>query len=170
MTLIRRASVDQHAWVTDEEFNRDWALCQMTPGINLIALTILLGRRIEGWKGVVVCLTGMLLPSALITIILTAAYVSIRDMPAIQAVLKGLLPASVGLGFVTAVQMVRKPVEVAWKHGLWQILFLSFLVVGSGFILANGKTSVTIVLLLAGGIGAFESIVRDHLSKKRKSN
>ncbi len=164
MTLIRRASVDQHRWLTDEEFNRDWALCQMTPGINLIALSILIGRRIAGWRGVAICLLGLVFPSALLTILLTAAYVSIRGLPAIQATLKGLLPASVGLGLVTAVQMGRKPAGDAWQLGIWTTVFVVFLTVGSGALLASGKLSVTLVLLCAGIIGAVENSIRYRLS------
>src|SRR4029078_4412747 len=31
--LIRRAAVEQHGWLTDEEFTRYWGICQIAPGI-----------------------------------------------------------------------------------------------------------------------------------------
>ena len=163
MALIRRATVDQYEWLTQEQFNRDWSLCQMTPGINLI------GRRIAGFKGAVICVFGMLFPSALVTVLLTGAYVMIREEPSVQSVLHGLLPASVGLGLVTAFQMGRVPVKAAWRGGMFQMLFVATLIVGSGYLLVSGKLSVTLVLLASGLIGAVEGLVRSRLRHEAKS-
>ncbi|HCJ32793.1 MAG TPA: hypothetical protein DHV65_00615, partial [Ktedonobacter sp.] len=44
-----------------------WNLCIFTPGINLVALTVLIGRKLGGTWGIVVSLAGMLLPSAMVT-------------------------------------------------------------------------------------------------------
>ena len=169
MALIRRATVDQYEWLTQEQFNRDWSLCQMTPGINLVALAILIGRRIAGFKGAVICVFGMLFPSALVTVLLTGAYVMIREEPSVQSVLHGLLPASVGLGLVTAFQMGRVPVKAAWRGGMFQMLFVATLIVGSGYLLVSGKLSVTLVLLASGLIGAVEGLVRSRLRHEAKS-
>ncbi|MDR3689218.1 MAG: chromate transporter [Fimbriimonas sp.] len=160
MTLIRRNSVDIHGWITEEQFNRDWALCQMTPGINLIALTILVGRQIAGPRGVIVCLTGLLLPSAFLTAALTAGYVSIRSLPAVQACLRGILPASVGLGLLTAFQMAKGPVQSSWRMGWPQFLFVSVILAGSAALLAMKVVPVTTVLILGGFIGALEGALR----------
>jgi len=42
--------VEERGWVEEEEFARFWALCQIAPGINLIALTILIGEKQEESK------------------------------------------------------------------------------------------------------------------------
>lgn len=169
MTLIRRAAVDQQEWLSAEEFNRHWALCQMTPGINLLALAILLGRHIAGMRGIVICVFGLLFPSAVATALLTSAYLTIRQLPGTQAVLLGLLPASVGLGLITSVQMGRGPAIFAWKAGAFQMLFTMFLVIGSGYLLATGTLSVTLVLLLAGVIGGLEGYVRSRFKGPEES-
>ena len=33
--LIRRTAVERHGWLSNEEFTRDWGICQIAPGINL---------------------------------------------------------------------------------------------------------------------------------------
>ena len=48
LTMIHRAVTEKHGWVSEDEFINDWALCQICPGINLIAFTILIGKRIAG--------------------------------------------------------------------------------------------------------------------------
>ena len=77
--MIRRAVVDQHGWLTAGEFTRDWALCQAAPGINLVGMTILVGRQVAGIPGALVAVFGLLFPSVAITITMTALYASFRD-------------------------------------------------------------------------------------------
>src|SRR5438094_7868654 len=72
LTLIRRAVVDRYGWLSEAEFTREWTLCQLAPGINLLALAILIGRRLGGARGVALALLGLLLPSVGVTIVMTA--------------------------------------------------------------------------------------------------
>ena len=168
MLLVRRNAVDLHGWITDEQFNQDWALCQVTPGINLIALTILVGRQVAGWRGVAICLAGLLLPSAFLTAVLTAGFVAIRDVPAVKGALRGVLPATVGLGFVTACQMAYPPLRASSARGRWQLFFSISLLAASSAVLWLRLASVTIVLLAAGGIGALENLLVARFFPKRE--
>ncbi|MBX5452091.1 MAG: chromate transporter, partial [Thermogemmatispora sp.] len=54
LLLIQREFTEKHRWLTIEEFARDWNLCIMTPGINLVAITVLIGRKLAGPWGVLV--------------------------------------------------------------------------------------------------------------------
>ena len=49
--LIQRAFIEQHGWLTAEEYLHLWGLCILTPGINMIALTVLIGRKLGGARG-----------------------------------------------------------------------------------------------------------------------
>src|SRR4029450_12257049 len=93
--LIRRAAVEQHAWLTDEEFAHYWGICQIAPGINILGLVILIGWRVAGALGVAMALGGLLLPSAAITVALTAVYSSIKQASIVRAALSGVVPATV---------------------------------------------------------------------------
>ena len=168
MTLIRRNAVDFHGWVTEEEFNRHWSLCQMTPGINLIALTVSIGRQIGGARAAALCLIGLLLPSTLVTCLFTAAFVAVRDLPAVQGAMKGVLPATVGLGMVTACGMAHQPLRDSLRRNWRQLLFASFIMLGSAAAIWTGRVSVTIVLLAGAGIGALENWITDRLSIRRE--
>ncbi len=39
--LIQRAFIEKHKWLSMEEFTYLWNLCILTPGINLVALTVI---------------------------------------------------------------------------------------------------------------------------------
>jgi chromate transport protein ChrA len=78
---------------------------QIAPGINLLGLTILIGRGVAGVPGVL-ALLGLLLPS----VTHPTANGALRARPAlevVQAALRGVVPATVGLGLLTTVQMTR---------------------------------------------------------------
>src|SRR5947209_2752722 len=76
--LIQRAFIERHRWLSMEEYTRLWSLCILTPGINLVALTILIGRKLGGAWGIVISLAGLLLPSAIITCLLTAGFKTVE--------------------------------------------------------------------------------------------
>src|SRR5882672_12485461 len=101
--LIRRVAVERHAWLSDDDFTRYWGICQIAPGINILGLVILIGWRVAGALGALFSLIGLLLPSAAITVMLTAMYSRIEQQPLVQAALRGVLPATVGLGLLLAV-------------------------------------------------------------------
>src|SRR5438445_2090480 len=82
--LIQRAFIEKHRWLSMEEYTRLWSLCILTPGINLVALTILIGRKLGGAWGIVISLAGLLLPSAIITCLITAGFKTVENLPAVQ--------------------------------------------------------------------------------------
>ena len=63
------------------------ALCTLAPGINLIALTIQIGRKLAGAGGIAASLAGLLLPSAAITCVLAALFTQVATQPGVQAAL-----------------------------------------------------------------------------------
>ena len=154
--------------MTDEQFNRNWALCQMAPGINLLGLTVLIGRQTAGVAGIAACLAGLLLPSAFLTAALTACFLSIHKLPWVVAALAGILPATVGLGLVNACQMAWVPLRASRQLGRWQLLFSIFLLVGSAALMWTGAVSVTVVLIAGATLGSLENFIRVHIFAKPK--
>ena len=154
LALIRQAVIERHKWMTEEEFTRDWALVQIAPGINLLALTILIGRRLRGVQGIAIALLGLLLPSVTITILLTACYARIQGQPSVQAALHGILPAIVGLGLLTSVQMARSLLTVSRRESRASLAVSLLILIGSGLGMALGHAPVMLLLLAGGGIGA----------------
>ena len=48
LVWARRAIVDQHRWMTAEEFNETFALCHFLPGPNIVNLSVVFGARFRG--------------------------------------------------------------------------------------------------------------------------
>lgn len=152
--LIRRAVVEEQGWITAEEFTRDWAICQIAPGINLIGITILIGRRTGGALGILLALLGLLLPSVSVTIALTALYARVQQLEGVQAALRAVIPATVGLGLLLSWQTGR-PIVVESRREGRAILWLGLATIPlSALVFAVWNVPVIWILIGGGLLGA----------------
>ncbi len=163
LVLIHRTIVEQYGWISDETFTRNWALSQMCPGINLIAFTLLCGKQIAGVRGMVLCLLGLLLPSVSITILLTATYTYVRNAQIVTRALNAILPASVGLGLLSAYNMAREPIQTSRAAGSGSLALSLVVLIASGALMLFFKLPVFVILL---GAGALLSLVALWKSRK----
>jgi chromate transporter len=156
--LIRRTIVERHGWVGELEYARFTALCQIAPGMNLIALTALLGRRLGGAAGVAAALLGLLIPSVALTILLAALLKNVGRGPAVQAALQnGVVPATVGVGFYGAWRNSRALLGAARKEGGWaQTAFAVLLCAGSAAaaLWAMGGRAPVFAIMGASGLAS----------------
>ncbi|HWE64486.1 MAG TPA: chromate transporter [Chloroflexota bacterium] len=153
LLLIRREFVEKRSWVEAEELGRFWSLCQFTPGINLIALTILIGRKLGGARGIVASLAGMLLPSATLTCLLAAGFAAVQHSPAVHAILRGVVPATAGIMLVVGLNFALPPVRRAQSEGARSLGFSIALIAISLLALIVLKLSAILVLAGATLIG-----------------
>jgi chromate transporter len=151
--LIHQVCITR-GWMSEEEFVRTWALAQIAPGINLVKLTVMIGRRLRGWPGIVSAVSGLLLPSAGVTVLMTAGFSAIRGQPLVQAALRGILPATIGLSVAMALQMAQPVFTRAYREGYARLAASLLIMACSGALLAVNLLSPVAVLLLAGVAGA----------------
>ncbi len=152
--LIQHEFIEKHKWLTIEEFAHLWNLCIMTPGINLIALTTLIGRKLGGTRGIVVSLTGLLLPSATITCLLTAGFQMIQHMSAVQAIFRGVIPATAGIMLLVGLRFAQPLMTQAHKEGSVRLLLSILIIMASAIAIIVFKISVIPVLLCMALLGS----------------
>ncbi len=155
LLLVRRTFVETSGWVSEEEFGRYWNLCQLAPGINLIALSILIGNKLGGKRGILVSMAGMLVPSAGITCLLAAGFTSVQSLPAVQAILKGVIPATAGIMFLVAIQFGRPLIKQGRAEGKLSLAASLLIIVACAAVLVLSQISVLLVLAGAAMAGAF---------------
>jgi chromate transporter len=152
--LIHQACMTR-GWLSEAEFAKAWALVQISPGINLLKLTGVIGFRLRGWPGLLAALVGLLLPSATITVLMTAGFAVIRDLPAAKAAMRGVVPATIGLSLSLAVQMAQSPLAHARREGAFSVVVHVGMLGGAALLFAAWHVSPVLVLALAGIGGAF---------------
>jgi len=145
--LIQREFVERRPWIGADELGRFWNLCLFTPGINLIALTVLIGRKLGGTRGIVVSLAGLLLPSVIVTCFLTAVYKAVQHSPVIHAVLRGVIPATAGIMGVVAFNFARPLIRRAQKEGVGSLVVSGGVMLGSALTLVLLRVPAVAVLV-----------------------
>jgi len=95
--LIQREIVDNKHWLDEEEFLNMIALAQAAPGVIAVNSAIFIGYRIGGWRGLIASVLGAVLPSFVIILLIAMVFRDICRYPAVEAVMKGMRPAVVGL-------------------------------------------------------------------------
>ena len=97
--------VEQRRWMTAEEFNDAYALCQFLPGPNVVNLSVVFGQRIRGALGSAVALIGLLGPPFVIVSFIGLLYAHFGEIAALQRMLVGVAAAAVGLLMGAAAKM-----------------------------------------------------------------
>src|SRR6266700_3083893 len=145
--LIQRAFIEKYKWLSMEEFTHLWNLCIITPGINLIALTVLIGRKLGGAWGIAISLAGLLLPSATITCLITVGFASVQHLPVVQAILRGVVPATGGIMLLVGLNFALPLFRKGAKIGVLYLLASSVLIIACALAVILLKLSVIIVIL-----------------------
>ncbi len=145
--LMRLYLVDRFRWVTAREFLEDWALSRVSPGIHLVADAGLLGRRVDGLRGIVVATASLVVPAAIIATVITAGYDLVRDQPLVRAALAGIEPVTLGLTVGMNLTLVRATVRRGRRAGIDWLAYALAALAGLVF------PSASVAIIVAGFIG-----------------
>ena len=113
LPLIQREVVERKKWISEEEFLNMIALAQAAPGLIAVNSAIFIGWRIGGWKGVCGAVLGAVLPSFLIILTIAMLFREWKELPAVEAVFKGVRPAVVAL-IAAPLFKLAKSAKISW--------------------------------------------------------
>jgi chromate transporter len=108
LVWARRGIVDQHRWMTADEFNGAFALCHFLPGPNVVNLSVVFGSRFRGIPGALAAFAGLLGPPVVIVTVLAALYARYGEIDVLRRILAGVSCAAVGL-LISAVFRMMMP-------------------------------------------------------------
>ncbi|MDD5199776.1 MAG: chromate transporter [Terrimicrobiaceae bacterium] len=111
VAYLRASLVTKKQWLDDEEFLAALEISQALPGLNATNMSVIVGDRLRGIPGAVLAFAGMTLPGAAIVLALGIFYASNSGNANINAVLKGVGAASVGLLLAVTLQIGHKQLE-----------------------------------------------------------
>lgn len=125
LPLIQREVVDYRRWIDETEFLNMIALAQAAPGLIAVNSAIFIGYQVGArhvptgwqdsrWRGlyphlaVAAAVLGAVLPSFVIILAIAMVFSAYSDLPAIEAVMKGVRPAVVALIAAPLLRMTLK--------------------------------------------------------------
>jgi chromate transporter len=145
---MHRVAVDVQHWMTDKQFADAFAISQMSPGPNVLIVT-LIGYSVAGVVGALVATLAMCAPTAILAYYVSRflARSSHSRWPAI--IQAALVPLSIGLmgasGLILALTSDR-----SWLAGL---------ITAVAAVLAFATRLNPVWLLLAGGVLGFAGVI-----------
>ena len=142
LVWARRGIVDQHRWMTADEFNETYALCHFLPGPNVVNLSVVFGSRFRGIPGSVAAFAGLLGPPVVIMTILAALYARYGEIDALRRILAGVSCAAVGLLLSAVFRMMTPLVK---RRDLVALVLLATVFVAIGLL----RLPLPAVLLVA---------------------
>jgi chromate transporter len=129
LVWARRGIVDQHRWMTAEEFNETFALCHFLPGPNIVNLSVVFGSRFRGVAGGLAAFAGLVGPPMVIATVLAAVYARYGEIDALRRILAGVACAAVGLLLAVVFKMMMPLIKKRDVVGLL-IMVAVFIAIG----------------------------------------
>ena len=129
LVWARRAIVDQHRWITADQFNETFALCHFLPGPNVVNLSVVFGARFRGIPGAIAAFAGLVGPPVIIVTVLAALYARYGEIDALRRILAGVSCAAVGLLISTVFRMMMPMIRKRDAIGL-VVLAAVFVAIG----------------------------------------
>ena len=97
LALVERELVTKRQWLTTADVTEALTYTKLLPGSTVVQVVAYLGYKLGGWSGSAVATAAFVVPSALMMLVLAAAYVSATAVPAMRPAINGLTAAVVGL-------------------------------------------------------------------------
>lgn len=142
LVWARRSIVDQHRWMTADEFNETFALCHFLPGPNIVNLSVVFGSRFRGIPGGIAAFAGLVGPPVVIVTILAALYARYGEIDALRRILSGVSCVAVGLLLAVVFRMMMPLIR---KRDLVGLLILAAVFIAIGLL----RLPLPAVLLVA---------------------
>jgi chromate transporter len=93
---MHRIAVDVHHWLTDKQFNDAYAIAQLSPGPNVLIVT-LIGYSVAGLAGALVATIAMCVPTAILALIVSRFLTRSSKSRWPGIIQAALVPLSIGL-------------------------------------------------------------------------
>lgn len=141
--------------MTAAEYSEAWALCQLPPGINLLALATIIGWRQDRAAGVLWALLGLVVPSATVTVLFTIAFALVSGSPLTAIGLRGVVAAVAGMSLVTTVRIATPPLRASAAASRLSLAASLLVLLGAAACYLLLRPPVVLMFVGAGVVLAF---------------
>ncbi len=156
ISIIQQEVVQKKRWLPEEEYLQGMAVSLMPPGSIMVNIAFFVGHYLRGFWGGFLALSGILLPSFFLMVILASVLISFKTLNLQTDAIKGMAPAVVGVLTALVMKMAREHIDKWWgiiflagtvlmifylKTPPYLLIFLSMLIGGAGWIFVERKKS-----------------------------
>ena len=137
--IIEREIVENRKWIEKDQFLELLTLAQSAPGPLALNTAVFVGYKICKFKGALVSVCGIVIPSFTIILIIALFFSKIKDNQTVTAAFKGIRPAVVALilapifGLVKGMEYYKIALAIAAALAVWLLGIspIAFIVLGA---------------------------------------
>jgi chromate transporter len=155
MGLMQRETVSV-GWVTPEEFADALAVGNALPGPIAPQVSAFVGYKLAGMPGALSAVTGTILPTTVLMLIMIVFFFNIKDDPTVAAMIKAVRPVVIGLLVWTAYSMafaVYNVKNVGWGPALTRNWDGVLIAIASFLLLTFTSINPVWLVIVAAGLG-----------------
>lgn len=155
LALMQRETTSA-GWVTSEEFADAVAAGNALPGPIAPQVSAFVGYKLAGVPGAIAAVTGTVLPTTILMLLMVAYFFHVKDSPAVKAMLQAVRPVVVGFLLWTAYDMARAVFSVkklGWGVALvggWDKILI---VIAAFAALTFTRVNPVFIIILSGLLG-----------------
>lgn len=153
VTLLKKKFVDDLGWIDNDEMLDLVAIAQSSPGAIAVNGAIVVGYKLAGIPGVLIAVTGAIIPPFVILTLVSSFYSLFRENRIIQAMLKGMTS---GIGAVIVSTVWDMGTGIVKSHDIFLIVLMAAAFAANYFLRIN----VIYIILVTIGIGTVRTIIR----------
>jgi chromate transporter len=146
--------VDRRGWLTPADWAEAWGVCQVVPGVNVVAVAALTGSRLAGLRGVACSVGGLMIPSVVLTVMMTAVFNSVHDIHWVKAALHGIVFAAAGGSVMIGYRLIRPTLAASRADSVWLLVTGATIVVAAALLAISGAVPLAAVLIAAGALSS----------------
>jgi chromate transporter len=143
VSMLQRDFVKKRAWVEEDNIFEAISIASFLPGPLAVNISTFIGFVLRGWFGALAAITGVLLPSFLLIIILTYFYFEHIEILWVTNFFKGVMPVIVAVIAHVALGMFKKNIKSYYQY------YLVMLSIGLAYFL-GGMTGILSAMLVCG--------------------
>jgi len=162
ISVVQNYLVDREKLLTDKDMLDGISLATVLPGPVAVNVVAYAGYKIRGIGGALVCATAVILPSFFLILFLSYLYFNWGDIPAVNSVFQGFLPAVAAIIAATAINMGKKALSGFTEVAIAVAAVLIIILVG-------GFYSTLVVIFSSGALGWFLFRKDESINKAENS-
>lgn len=147
IAVVENNVVERRKWLTHEEMLDGVSLATVLPGPVAVNTVAYVGHRLRGVPGAAVSTIGVILPSFLLLLALSAAYFTWGQLPVVSKLFMGFIPAVTAIILVAAWNMGRKAIQ-GRIEAVIALIAAVLMVWKGGFI-------VSLLIILSAGVAGW---------------
>ena len=120
VAVVITKMVERDKKISEDVIMNGFSLASVLPGPVAVNTVAYIGYHLRGWKGGLVAVASVIIPSFILVVLATHFYLAYGDLPEVRSIIQGIIPVIIAVIISVAFNMSQKSIN-SWKH----ILILS---------------------------------------------